>query len=232
MNLSASAASEKRAWIYVKDNGAVHASLGARAVGAVGTLAGTGPAVEIAGRPLRRTWSLLAEPLEPWQTSLRVMHDPASMGWMIGDRIQVAPTTAGSDGEAQTFVIESLGAYNRINLASHAWAAFGATAEHIARARLEPIASLRAAEVIHLTRSVVLTGDDFSHIPCDPTLGADPHYAISSAGCHCRAGVRSKCPVLLFAHIFLYSFVSSSNRFVASARWVRTLFISSVARPR
>jgi hypothetical protein len=48
--------------VYLKANGMSHSELGARALGGIGVINAHGPRVTIAGRPLRRTWSLLATP--------------------------------------------------------------------------------------------------------------------------------------------------------------------------
>ena len=55
---------------------------------------------------------------------MKVMHDPILMGWRVGDRIQVAPTKGGSQGEAQTFVITKFDPYNRIWLDTWSWDEF------------------------------------------------------------------------------------------------------------
>ena len=83
----------KRAWVYIKANGGVHPFLGERVFGGVGQ-GNTSPktSLTIAGRPLARTWSLLAEPGARGATTLKLMHSAESMGWRVGDRIIVAPT--------------------------------------------------------------------------------------------------------------------------------------------
>ena len=48
---------------------------------------------------------------------------------------------------------------------------------------------LLSAEVVHLSRSIVITGDDFEQVPCDPSLQEDDD---ESAGCTCTA-YRSHC---------------------------------------
>lgn len=59
------------AWIYIMNNGAVHPSLRSRAFGAVGTKndSDTQPVIDVRGRNLPRTWSLLKSP------SRRCFHD-------------------------------------------------------------------------------------------------------------------------------------------------------------
>jgi hypothetical protein len=52
--------------------------------------------------------------------------------------------------------------------------------------------ALIAAEVINLSRNIIITGDDFRHIECDPTLTG----SISFQGCACNTGIsRSKCTI-------------------------------------
>ena len=81
----ASAASS--AFLFLKANGASHAVLGPRALGGINS------DIRLAGRSLRRTWSLLAAPASSGDTSLALLHDPSEMGWRIGDRLVLAPTT-------------------------------------------------------------------------------------------------------------------------------------------
>jgi plastocyanin len=133
------------------------------------------------------------------------------MGWRVGDRIQVAPTTGYSSGEANTFRIAAFGDHNLVRLAGSypgrtehgaATQGFAAQFEHLNR-NPKPSAFLRSAEVIHLSRTVVFTGDDFRHVPCDPALTADPHTRISSQGCHCQNNGRSVCTLgLHINHMF------------------------------
>ena len=65
LHLSNAEGADKRAWIYIKDNGAKHFALGTRAFGSIGSTTNK-PTLDLAGRPLRRTWTLLAESLKPW----------------------------------------------------------------------------------------------------------------------------------------------------------------------
>ena len=81
---------EHRAWVYVKDNSAYHANLTVRAFGGVQST------IELSGRPLRRTWSLLAEPVSAGAQSISLLHDPLAMGWAVGDRIMIASTAGRS----------------------------------------------------------------------------------------------------------------------------------------
>ena len=113
LDLSTNVTNSKNAYIFLKDNGAKHTSLGTRVFGAAGL---SSPAyIDIAGRPFRRTWSLLAKPLMKGETRLTLMHDPILSGWKIGDRIVVGPTESSSSGQAQAFRIIGFGPYNLVH---------------------------------------------------------------------------------------------------------------------
>jgi hypothetical protein len=96
--------------VFIKDNGAAHELVGRRAFGAVhGAASEPGlPLLELAGRPLARTWSLLGAPVEEGGRELRLLHDAEQMGWRVGDRVALAATARQSNGNAQSFVIEAL----------------------------------------------------------------------------------------------------------------------------
>lgn len=142
---------------------------------------------------------------------MKVMHDPILMGWRVGDRIQVAPTKGGSQGEAQTFVITKFDHHNRIWLDTWSWDEFQSENQFIEQVPAvatgtnsntystkikKTLASLRSAEVINLSRNIIVTGDDFRQIDCDPSLIEDDNkHRMSSQGCHCRTNVRTKCTV-------------------------------------
>ena len=75
----------KRGYVYIKDNNVAHANpfFSKRAFGGLRTAGSTiagYPLLEIAGAPLRRTWSLLAETVEAGATTVQVLHDGAAMG--------------------------------------------------------------------------------------------------------------------------------------------------------
>lgn len=78
----------KRAWLYIRNNGAIHPGLRSRALGSDARDGGD-PYLEIQGRPLSRTWSLLSEPLEKGSSVLKLLHGAQSMGWQVGDRLAI-----------------------------------------------------------------------------------------------------------------------------------------------
>ena len=71
----------KNAFIYIKDNGAVHESLRERAFGSVAIDDVDYPIIDINGRNLKRTWSLLSDPLQQGDDRIKLMHNPKLMGW-------------------------------------------------------------------------------------------------------------------------------------------------------
>ena len=137
--------------VYIKDNGLAHPVLGTRAFG------GYDGVVSIRGSPLRRTFSLLAQAATIGARSIVLLHDPAAMGWAIGDRIALAPTTSGSRGSADACTITGFGPGNMVQLSTALAAAYSVSLGHDA---------IRSAEVVHLSRNMLISGDDLSHVPC------------------------------------------------------------------
>ncbi|CAK9057639.1 Cell surface hyaluronidase (Cell migration-inducing hyaluronidase 2) (Transmembrane protein 2) [Durusdinium trenchii] len=85
---------ELSATIYIKRGSESHQWFGDR------FLASEGEArVEIHGRRLKRTWTLLARTAEKDDKQLFLKHDPLEMGWRIGDHIGLATTSRGQSPE-------------------------------------------------------------------------------------------------------------------------------------
>ena len=147
MNL---ASIDHKAYIYLKDNGAAHQSaLQTRVFGGYSRAANSFPTIDVSGRPLARTWSLLAVPTTVGMSSITLLHDPEAMGWRIGDRISIAPTVPRSQGTAQSFYIMSMNSTtNQVMLSSSTSQSFDA---EIA-ASGESNVALMSAEVINLSR--------------------------------------------------------------------------------
>lgn len=180
------------AWIYIKDNGARHSKLKSRAFGSVAINEGDNPTVNIEGKKLDRTWSLLSKPLKEGDRSMNLMHEPISMGWTVGDRIAIAPTERLSNGYGEDFRIESINESDgTITLDNLVQGNFIATFAPPTLVGEEPM--LMSAEVINLDRNIVITGDDFTHVDCDPDLPeAIPGEETSLDGCRCSS-FRTKC---------------------------------------
>lgn len=192
MNVGSST-SNKRGWIYLKDNGAIHPMGRSRFFGGVGDgecVNSFGPTVDITGRKMQRTWSLLAEPFLTNHESFKLLHSPIRMGWKVGDRIGISPTQKGSDGTGHTFKIVALDDDGTVYVdrpnPSTKKAEFlpprQATYNEETRT-----ASLLSAEVVNLSRNIIITGDDLRHVDCEPNIG-------STQGCRCEQH-RSKCTV-------------------------------------
>jgi hypothetical protein len=166
---------DKNANIYLKDNGAAHpgnfGGLGSRVLGGVHTAdsAPGFPRIDIEGRVMARTWSLLSSTATEGSTSLNLMHDVSEMGWRVGDRIAIASMAGLSNGNAQWFFLTGFsgGTVNLDGTLSQNY-----MGENPMR-----------AEVINLSRNVLITGDDLDNVPCGNGR-AD--------GCACRGGV-SQC---------------------------------------
>eukprot|EP00435_Cladocopium_sp_Y103_P004117 s436_g1.t1 len=98
---------ERFARIYIKKGMESHALFGDR------FLASEGEArVEIHGRRMMRTWSLLARTAERGDTQLFLKHDPSTMGWRVGDHVGVATTSRGVSPEHKIIDIGALAAIN------------------------------------------------------------------------------------------------------------------------
>ncbi|GMI15001.1 hypothetical protein TrVE_jg10975 [Triparma verrucosa] len=180
----------KTAYVYIKNNGLKHFFLGSRAFGAYQNDAGQPAALlDVNGREMRRTWSLLSTPLATGSSTMVLIHDPTEMGWSTGDRILISPTQrSGSQGEAEAFSIINISG-NILTLSSPTQQDFDATF----KARNGLVAT-KSAEVINLSRNLVITGDEFENVACDDSLTDDFGEGISGEGCMCT-GIRSTCTV-------------------------------------
>ena len=178
--------------IYLKDNGMKHNLLGPRSFGVFNTDWGSDKAkLRVEGRAMRRTWSLISKPANVGDREIELMHDAndsTGMGWRVGDRIMIAPTTRqGSRGEGEFFTVEGI-AGNLLQLDGEIGQEFMAEFKSV-----NGIVANMAAEVINLSRNVIISGDEFTNVPCDPDLTEDfPGEGISSEGCMCSS-IRSTC---------------------------------------
>jgi len=193
---------EKNAWVYIKDNGATHPTLRSCAFGGVATAEDTSdthyPTIDIRGRELKRTWSLLSETLGKGDIKMKLMHDPTLMGWFVGDCIAAALTEDKAKAFGEEFCIVAFEYDGTIVLNR------SVTTERFEATFLPPISTagggsgvpaLKSAEVINLDRNIVITGDDFSQVGCDPNLPeAVAGEQTSVLGCRCSS-FRCTCTV-------------------------------------
>jgi len=114
---------------------------------------GTGQ-IDIHGRKLQRTWTLLSKTVMAGETTLHLKHDPIAMGWQVGDRIGLATTSRGDSTVHRITQISG----KQLTVAEPArdehWGGYREIGEFGAQRRFE-----LAAEVVNLERSVLITGD-------------------------------------------------------------------------
>ena len=116
----------------------------------------------------------------------------------VGDRIAVAPTAKLATGSGEEFTITSINKNGSLLL--NRAAQYYHQAEFI-NSRQEGYPALLSAEVVNLSRNIVISGDDFKHEQCDPSLPeAVPGEETSVAGCRC-ASFRTKCTIGLHTAI-------------------------------
>lgn len=184
----------KKAWIYIKDNGAVHPHGRSRFFGGVGASSSSinnfGPTIDVKGREISRTWSLLAQSFKNNEASLKLLHSPIRMGWKIGDRIGISPTQKGSDGTGHTYTIIDLDDDGTVYVdtpnTNEKKAIFLPPRQAVYNEETRT-ASLLSAEVVNLSRNIIITGDDFRHVDCENGISG-------TSGCRCSEH-KTKCTV-------------------------------------
>ncbi|CAF1148840.1 unnamed protein product [Rotaria sordida] len=159
----------KQGYIYIKNNGLKHPMVQTRAFGSYN--AGK---IRVSGRPLVRTWSLLA------------------------DKATYAPTMPSSNGNAEDYTIGGFEAHNTIKLLSKDGTSTGVISSIFESKTLytgENMSALMQAEVINLSRNIIITGDDFQHVNCvnDVVDGKPPDH-IQADHCSCWKNInRNQC---------------------------------------
>jgi len=182
---------KKDVYLYIKNNGAVHEHLRTRAFGTFAATASDYPTIDIEGRELTRTWSLLASPFNQGANEIRLMHDAELMGWRVGDRVGIAPSEERAKGSGEEFLIVDIAGGTLL---------LDKTSEYFHDATFQPplrgnTPALMSAEVVNLSRNIVITGDEFRNIPCDPNLPESvPGEETSTVGCRCSS-FRTQCTV-------------------------------------
>jgi len=144
--------------------------VGVRAFAACGgsTCGGTEfdkPTIRIVGKPLARTWSELNATVAAGNTKIELVHNPTDMGWKAGGRIAIATTAGvGNGGESVTYTISAVAPSG----AEVNWVELDSPILHDAIGKLLEVSrqgiitNVRlAAEVIYLSRSVVVSGSAF-----------------------------------------------------------------------
>ena len=143
----------QKAYVYIKNNGALHPGLRTRVFGGYNRdLTIDGPMIDVEGRKMARTWSLLYKTVPIGANKIQLIHNPRDMGWRVGDRILIAPTTRGSSGYAESYKIKAINTVdNAIILDSGVTnQVFNANILHNGTSE-SPVA-IMSAEVINLSR--------------------------------------------------------------------------------
>ncbi|CAF1388780.1 unnamed protein product [Rotaria magnacalcarata] len=183
----------KKGYIYIKNNGLKHPTVYTRAFGAYNT-----GKIRVSGRPLARTWSLLADRATYGMSSISLLHKPEDMGWRVGDRIVIAPTMSGSRGDAEDYTIGRFETNNTIKLLNKDGTSIGVISSFFESKTLftgENMSALMQAEVINLSRNILITGDDFQHVNCvNDVADGKPSDSIQADHCSCWKHIsRNKC---------------------------------------
>eukprot|EP00931_Biecheleriopsis_adriatica_P004358 TRINITY_DN106040_c0_g1_i1.p1 TRINITY_DN106040_c0_g1~~TRINITY_DN106040_c0_g1_i1.p1 ORF type:complete len:1261 (+),score=170.66 TRINITY_DN106040_c0_g1_i1:87-3869(+) len=178
----------KKATIYIKK--CVGRDFGTSGAGER-FLAGRGTArIEIHGRPLTRTFTLLAQTARAGDTRLSLKHSAQDMGWQVGDKIGVV-TTGNVEGNLAGYdpppkdgstrhTIESIDG-DTITVQPSLTAVHLGGFTNVAGSLYE-----MAAEVVNMERSVLITGDhdDFFetgqgfHTMIMPSASEAPSYGV------------------------------------------------------
>jgi hypothetical protein len=92
--------------------------------------------------------------------------------------------------------------------------------------------ALRSAEVVNLSRNVVITGDAFRHVICDPGLPESvPGEGTSVLGCRCSS-FRSQCTVGLHTAMMNGGSASVQNARIKRCGQRGELFIFAFFLPK
>jgi hypothetical protein len=149
----------KQGFVYIKNNGLKEDALKTRVFGAYAS-----GKMLVTGRYLARTWSLLADRAIHGMNSISLLHSPVEMGWKIGDRIVIAPTVPRSTGDAEEFIIDSFGSNNSIRLLDKYGISTGVISSFFEAKPIytgKNMSALVQAEVINLSRNIIITGPLF-----------------------------------------------------------------------
>ena len=110
----------------------------------------------------------------------------------VGDRIGISPTEVRGQGVGEEFTIVSI---DKGVISLDGTVQFSHTATFVSPKSSTQSPALMSAEVVNLSRNIIITGDDFKHIPCDPSLPeAIPGEETSVEGCRCSS-FRTQCTI-------------------------------------
>jgi hypothetical protein len=132
----------------------------------------------------------------------------------------VAPTEQGSNGDAAEFVIGGFGEDNSIRLLNKQGTSTGVVAQLLrseAKYTGKGMNALLQAEVINLSRNILITGDDFNHVQCQQDVigNGQPPDNLHADHCSCWGAIqRTRCTMGLHT-------VSAGEGSVLSVQYTR-----------
>ena len=144
-------------------------------------------------------------------------------GWQKGDRIVIAPNDLairGSEGDAEDFFIGGFEANNIVKLVDKNGQQATTTKNYFAETKFisSEVYALNKAEVINLSRNILITGDDFAHVNGDiSTLNQNSNEfdVVQADTCTAQSSIgRTKCTLGL--HI-----IAKNSGAVLSLQYVR-----------
>ena len=110
------------------------------------------PIIDIKGRELKRTWSVLANPIKIGDDSIKLMHNPNLMGWRVGDRIGISPTEVRATGIGEEFHILAIDIVKGV-ISLDGTAQYQHDASFVAPQEANQSPALMSAEVVNLSRN-------------------------------------------------------------------------------
>lgn len=120
-----------------------------------------------------------------------LVHNVKEMGWKVGDRIAIAPTQRMASSDAQTFSIVSINHSqiildNELNQVFSFLYFFNIITPYslLLKDYLGDDTTYKQAEVMMLTRNIIITGDDFQHVPCGDVCPCTFPGKICTLGLH------------------------------------------------
>ena len=135
--------------IFIRNNGRSHSHLGKRSFGSFRS----GASFHVHGEKMRKTWMLLSSTARAGDRSVVLDDNASTAGWKVGDRIAIAPTTSypkfDFDSSAEVFTLTQVDG-SRVYLDGP-----------IRQSKAGYPSRKVQAEVINLSRSVLITGDNF-----------------------------------------------------------------------
>ena len=178
--VSVAAATDDDNVVYATDFDSVKVTAGSRPFVAYSLDGVSRPSIEIAGRPVVRTWTMLAKSVSAGESTLWLEHNPEALGWRVGDRVSIA--TSGSDSTVR--VIQCLlnstfaGAGGGLNLTEPVeYDYLGNLNAYYANRTIR-----MAVEVSLMSRSITITGTEFDFDKSIATGAIGMHMMVAFQG--------------------------------------------------